>query len=62
MDQHRFNPDNKDALESAVRKKLMPPDKLLGLLPIQKNHQILDLGAGTGYFSIPAAHMTNGLV
>jgi ubiquinone/menaquinone biosynthesis C-methylase UbiE len=62
MEQHRFDPKNKDVLESSERKKLFPPEKLLGMLPIQKDHHILDLGAGTGYFTIPAAQMTSGTV
>jgi ubiquinone/menaquinone biosynthesis C-methylase UbiE len=62
MEQHRFDAKNKDVLESSERKKLLPSEKLLGMLPIQKDHHILDLGAGTGYFTIPAAKMTNGTV
>lgn len=41
---------------------MLPPEKLLSLLPIKNNHVILDLGAGTGYFAIPAAQMTRETV
>jgi ubiquinone/menaquinone biosynthesis C-methylase UbiE len=62
MDEIRFDPSKKDLLDSPERKKLLPPEKLLGLLPIQKNHDILDLGAGSGYFAIPTAQLTDGTV
>lgn len=32
------------------------------MLPVQANATVVDLGAGTGYFSIPAAHITKGTV
>ncbi|WP_274648776.1 class I SAM-dependent methyltransferase [Paenibacillus humicola] len=62
MQQHRFDPKNKEVLESPERKKLLSPEQLLEMLPIQKGDRILDIGAGTGYFSIPAAQMTEGTV
>ncbi|MDQ0876567.1 ubiquinone/menaquinone biosynthesis C-methylase UbiE [Paenibacillus sp. V4I3] len=58
MDDLRFDPAKKELLDSPDRRKLLPPEKLLSLLPIKNNHVILDLGAGTGYFAIPAAQMT----
>ncbi|SFE02835.1 Methyltransferase domain-containing protein [Paenibacillus catalpae] len=62
MDSLRFDPEKKDQLDSLERRKLLPADKLLNLLPIEKNHVVLDLGAGTGYFTIPVSHMTQGTV
>ncbi|RXZ02148.1 class I SAM-dependent methyltransferase [Fictibacillus sp. S7] len=62
MDERRFNPDNKELLDTPERRKLLPPEKLLGLLPFKNNDEVLDLGAGTGYFSIPASKLTNGSV
>jgi ubiquinone/menaquinone biosynthesis C-methylase UbiE len=62
MDEIRFDPSKKDLLDSPERKKLLPPEKLLSLLPIQKNHDILDLGAGSGYFAIPTAQLTDGTI
>jgi ubiquinone/menaquinone biosynthesis C-methylase UbiE len=49
-------------LDSVMRKKLLPPEELLKLLPIQKSSNILDAGAGSGYLSIPAGKCTTGTV
>ncbi|MDQ6597917.1 class I SAM-dependent methyltransferase [Bacillus salipaludis] len=57
--------DNKEMMKSLdmpERKEALPPEKLLQLLPIKEKDILLDLGAGTGYFSIPAAKMTKGTV
>lgn len=48
-------------LENAERKNNFPAEDLLKLLPIEKSHNILDLGAGTGYLTIPAAKQTDGI-
>lgn len=62
MHEKRFNPEHMARLDNSERKRKLPPDKLLQLLPIHKTDSILDLGAGTGYFTIPAAKMTVGKV
>lgn len=49
-------------LENAERKNDFPAEDLLKLLPIEKTHNILDLGAGTGYLTMPAAKQTDGIV
>lgn len=49
-------------LESAERKDDFPAEDLLKLLPIDKSHNILDLGAGTGYLALPAAKQIDGIV
>lgn len=49
-------------LENAERKNNFPAEDLLKLLPIEKTDYILDLGAGTGYLTIPAAKKTDGIV
>lgn len=58
---HRFSPENMHRLDTPERQKLMPPKELLDMI-LQTQDTIVDLGAGTGYFSIPAAHMTYGTV
>lgn len=62
MMERRFNPEHMEKLDNPERRKVLPPEKLLELLEIQDNDIILDLGAGTGYFTIPAAGLTNGKV
>lgn len=49
-------------LENIERKNHFPAEDLLRLLPIEKTDHILDLGAGTGYLSMPAAGQTDGTV
>jgi ubiquinone/menaquinone biosynthesis C-methylase UbiE len=51
-----------DDLDSQERRRLFPPEELLKKLPIKKTDNILDLGAGTGYLTIPTAKMVDGLV
>jgi ubiquinone/menaquinone biosynthesis C-methylase UbiE len=41
---------------------MLPPEKLLDYLCIQPMDTVLDLGAGTGYFTIPAAKRTEAQV
>jgi ubiquinone/menaquinone biosynthesis C-methylase UbiE len=59
---HRFPPEKMHLLDAPERKKLMPAEKLLNMLPVRSDDTIVDLGAGTGYFSIPAAQMTDATV
>ncbi len=49
-------------LENPERLKVLSPEEMLSMLPIKKSNTILDLGAGTGYLSIPAARMIDNLV
>lgn len=62
MEKNKFDVNKADLLDMPERRKMLPPEKLLQLLPIEKNDSILDLGAGTGYFTIPAAKMTSNKV
>ena len=66
---HKHQPDGAEHeaakiafLDSAMRRNTLPPEEILNLLPIQKDTNILDAGAGTGYFTIPAAKQTAGVV
>lgn len=49
-------------LESPERRKEFSPEQLLNLIPLKETDSILDFGAGTGYFSIPAAKRIKGNV
>ncbi|WP_147805181.1 class I SAM-dependent methyltransferase [Alkalicoccus halolimnae] len=49
-------------LESPERRKEFSPEQLLNRIPLKDTDTLLDFGAGTGYFSIPAAKMINGNV
>ncbi|MFJ5772206.1 class I SAM-dependent methyltransferase [Psychrobacillus sp. NPDC093180] len=49
-------------LESPERRKEFSPEQLLNRIPLKETDSILDFGAGTGYFSIPAAKKIKGNV
>ncbi len=59
---HRFSPEKMHLLDTPERRKVMPPQEFLDMVSVQTQEAVVDLGAGTGYFSIPAAQMTNGTV
>ncbi|OEH86868.1 SAM-dependent methyltransferase [Desulfuribacillus stibiiarsenatis] len=49
-------------LESKQRERLIPPEALISQMPIQQNHTLLDVGAGSGFFTIPMAESTSSKV
>jgi ubiquinone/menaquinone biosynthesis C-methylase UbiE len=49
-------------LDSKQRETLIPPEALISQMPIQKDHTLLDVGAGSGFFTIPMAERTSGKV
>jgi ubiquinone/menaquinone biosynthesis C-methylase UbiE len=49
-----FKPSNRSKLDSEQRRKLIPPKLVLDLMDLKQNQALLDIGAGTGYFAIPA--------
>lgn len=49
-------------LDSRQRERLIPPETLISQMPIKKNHTLLDIGAGTGFFTIPMAENTSNKV
>jgi precorrin-6B methylase 2 len=52
---HKFNPHNMKKLEE--RKKILPPGKVLMELALSRGDVMVDVGAGSGYFSIPASEI-----
>lgn len=49
-------------LDGIERKELLPTEEILSLLTINKFDKILDVGAGSGYLTIPVAKMVNETV
>lgn len=49
-------------LDSKQRERLVPPEALISQMPIRKNHTLLDVGAGSGFFTIPMAESTSSKV
>jgi ubiquinone/menaquinone biosynthesis C-methylase UbiE len=49
-------------LDSKQREQIIPPEGLIYQMPIEKDHILLDVGAGTGFFTIPMAETTTSKV
>jgi ubiquinone/menaquinone biosynthesis C-methylase UbiE len=49
-------------LDSKKRENLIPPEELISQMPIEKNHTLLDVGAGSGFFTLPMAESTSSKV
>lgn len=49
-------------LDSKQRESIIPPEVLISQMPINKNHTLLDVGAGSGFFTIPMAEITTNKV
>lgn len=49
-------------LDSKQREQLIPPEVLISQMPILKDHTLLDVGAGSGFFTIPMAERTENTV
>ncbi|TLS38753.1 class I SAM-dependent methyltransferase [Pseudalkalibacillus caeni] len=52
---HRFNPEKAEKLHSPERTKLLPPDQILSMLELGPSDHVADLGAGSGFFTLPIA-------
>lgn len=59
---HRFDPKKVNKLDNPERRKLLPPEEILAPLGIGGRDDVADIGAGPGFFAIPAARMTQGTV
>ncbi len=60
---HRFNPDNRHRLLSEQRYAMLPPERVLDLLPLRPEMVVGDIGCGPGFFTLPLAdRLTEGRV
>jgi len=51
-----------DFLDGAQRKELLSPEEILSRLSIDRSDSILDVGAGSGFLTIPVAKMVDETV
>jgi len=54
---HRFDIKKAEVLDSPERMEFLNPERIMGMLGLEKDMTFADLGCGTGYFSIPASGM-----
>ncbi|MBI2846592.1 MAG: class I SAM-dependent methyltransferase [Chloroflexi bacterium] len=60
---HKFEPAHKERLLSQERKRLLDPERVIALLPMEPRHSIADIGCGPGFFTLPIArHIPTGRV
>lgn len=53
-----FDPRNLQRLDNPDRRKLIPPHDTLVLVGLTEGSTFVDIGAGAGYFTLPAAQIT----
>jgi ubiquinone/menaquinone biosynthesis C-methylase UbiE len=52
---HHFHPDRRYVLLREERYQAMPPERVLGWLPLRPDATVADIGCGPGFFSLPLA-------
>ena len=55
MNQRRFNAAHANRLDDPARRAWLPPAEVLVAMALHSGETIADVGAGTGYFSLPLA-------
>lgn len=51
----KFPVERRAALIDPDRSRVLGPDKIISLLPIEPDHAVMDVGCGNGFFSFPLA-------
>ena len=54
---HHFDPARAERLYSEERHQMMPPEPILRAAGVNAGHVMVDLGAGPGFFTLPAAKL-----
>lgn len=52
---HKFDPGLRNRLSSEDRKGRLPAERILGEIGLKRGDTFVDIGAGTGFFALPAA-------
>lgn len=61
MNDRRFPASQAQRLDNPERSRWLPPAEVIAELALQPGETIADVGAGTGYFSLPLAHAVGPL-
>ncbi|WP_206830300.1 class I SAM-dependent methyltransferase [Alicyclobacillus fructus] len=59
---HVFRPEHAMRLIGEDRERLLPVDRVMDALDVGGHHDVIDIGAGPGYFALPLARRTRGRV
>lgn len=57
MHRHRFEAKHHKRLDSAYRRRILPPSTTLKRFGLKREMTVADIGSGSGYFLIPAARI-----
>ena len=57
---HVFHHTDSSRLDAPERKEMLPADKILSMTGLAAGATMADVGAGTGFFAIPAARIVGG--
>jgi ubiquinone/menaquinone biosynthesis C-methylase UbiE len=55
QDERKFDHHHKGFLDSEERRRLLDPEKIIASLPLTPEQTVGDVGAGTGFFTLPLA-------
>lgn len=55
MHERRFDPSRAHWLDDPERRKWLPPEEVIAALHLREGEAVADIGAGTGYFTLPMA-------
>lgn len=58
MENRVFDPAARGVLESPARYRILPPFKTLKYICLMEDDIMVDIGCGTGYFTLPASQIT----
>jgi ubiquinone/menaquinone biosynthesis C-methylase UbiE len=57
---NKFDPANKARLDSPERRRYLNPDDVVEMLGVKAGMSVADVGAGSGFFTIPLAGLCGG--
>ncbi|AEJ42694.1 class I SAM-dependent methyltransferase [Alicyclobacillus acidocaldarius] len=59
---HVFRPEHAARLVGEERERLLPPDRIIDAMKMDGQEDVVDIGAGPGFFALPLARRTQGTV